>query len=69
MFVGCEKDVEKMTNESSSEHLQPMKDKMEQFINNARQLIEEINAKLSSTQEHFDKVTSQLYKLCVSLII
>lgn len=58
MLVDCEKDVERMLDESSSEHLQPMKEKMEQFINHVQKSLHDVSTKLSSTQEHFNKVPS-----------
>ena len=56
-IVDCEKDVDKMLNESSSEHLQPMKDKMEGFINKAQNSLHKVSTKLSSIQESFNKVS------------
>lgn len=32
LFSGCEKDVQKVCSDSSEEHLQPFKDKMEAFV-------------------------------------
>ena len=58
MFVDCEKDVDKMIDESSSEHLQPMKEKMEHFISHVKKSLHNVNTKLSSSQEHFNKVSS-----------
>ena len=55
-FVVCKKDVDKMLHESSAEHLQPMKEKMEQFIGKIERTILTFNTKLTSTQEHFNKV-------------
>ena len=55
--VDCEKDVDKMLNESSSEHLQPMKDKMEHFISHAKESLHTVNTELSSVQELFNKVS------------
>ena len=56
MFVDCEKDVDKMLDESSSEHLQPMKEKMELFIGHAQKSLHDVTIKLSTTQEQFNKV-------------
>lgn len=67
-FLDCEQNVEKMVNESSSEHLEPMKEKMEQFISNAHESLHAVSAKLSSTQEHFDKVPFQLYQYYFKIV-
>ena len=66
MLVDCEKDVHKMIDEASSEHLQPMKEKMEHFIIHVKKSLHDVNTKLSSIQEHFNKVLfHQWLKLCV----
>ena len=51
-----------MIEASSSDHLQPMKEKMEEFISQALKSLDEVNKKLSSTQELFNKV-SILYQV------
>ena len=56
--VDCEKDVNKMLDESSSEHLQPMKDKMEHFICHVKDSLHTVSTKLSSVQELFNKASS-----------
>lgn len=62
--VDCEKDVDKMLDESSIEHLQPMKDKMEQFISHAKESLHTVSTKLSSVQELFNKASSYHYMCC-----
>ena len=61
MFIDCEKDVDKMIDESSIEHLQPMKEKMEHFISHVKNSLYDVNTKLSSTQEQFNKVPIHHY--------
>ena len=46
-----------MLDESSREHLQPMQDKMEHFLCVVKQSILNLNTKLTSTQELFNKVS------------
>ena len=56
-MLDCENNVNKMIEASSSEHLQPMKEKMEEFISQAQKSLDEVIKKLSSTQELFNKVS------------
>lgn len=52
----CQKHVDRMLDESSREHLQPMQDKMEHFLHRVKEAILNLNSKLTSTQELFNKV-------------
>jgi len=56
-----------MLDESSSEHLQPMKEKMEQFINKVQQLMQTLKTKFTSTQEQFNKVLSNYIRYSMNL--
>ncbi|KAF5900098.1 formin-1 isoform X1, partial [Clarias magur] len=57
-LTGCEKDIQRVCANSSEEHLQPFKDKMETFLTTAKAKYASEDERLNAAQKSFNEMVS-----------